>query len=69
MDQCAFGLSVSPGTVSKKPTRLLSNSHDLLRICSRKCTGDHEHLHLVGGARTKASQQYPRDLVAALCQG
>eukprot|EP00959_Pyramimonas_sp_CCMP1952_P415924 8714113-Pyramimonas_sp.AAC.1 len=41
---------------------------ELLHECSRRCTGDHENFQLAGGARTRAAQECPSELVSAICQ-
>ena len=35
---------------------------------ARRCPGDHEHVHLMGG-RASAAQEYPQQLCEAICRG
>ena len=71
-DQCEYGL-MTPGPngepmLAKKPTMWASSSPQMLQRLSRRCKGDHEHQHLVGG-RAKAAENYPLDLVTEILRG
>ena len=68
-DQCIMGLRTKEGHLAKKPTVLVSNSEHLLKPFEpRKCKGDHEHGHLVGG-RAAAAQVWPWDFANRTVQG
>ena len=51
-----------------KPTGMLTNSPHLRKELSRRCRGNHAHVHLVGG-RAAAAQEYPLELCEAICRG
>ena len=51
-----------------RPTGMLTNSRCLRKELSKRCTGGHRHVHLVGG-RASAAQEYPRELCQAICRG
>ena len=69
VDQCTMGLRTKEGYLAKKPTVLVSNSEHLLKpFETRKCKGDHEHGHLVGG-RAAAAQVWPWDFANRMVQG
>ena len=69
---CRFNLrsrdSVGDDGLSKKPTRVLTNLPSLAESINKKCTGDHDHIHLVGG-RAKAAAQYTREFCNAIIDG
>ena len=68
-DQCAAGLSVLSGLLSKKPTCCITNHLGIIRELSKLvCSGDHPHVPLQGGLPAKA-QEYPVGLVSALLDG
>ena len=65
-DQCEYGL-LTPGPKgepmpAKKPTRWMSSSPHMLKRLSRRCQGDHQHQHLVGG-RAKSAENNPIELI------
>ena len=63
-DQCQMGLSVVPGELSQKPTRIATNNPWLaLDVLRAQCDKSHSHRHLIGGLPALA-QEYP----PALCQ-
>ena len=63
-DQCQFGLSVVPGELSQKPTKICTNNPWLaLDLMRAQCDRSHSHRHLIGGLPALA-QEYP----PALCQ-
>ena len=71
-DQCEYGL-LTPNedgipTPAKKPTRWMSSSVHMLRRLSKRCKGDHEHQHLVGG-RAKAAENYSTELITEILRG
>ena len=60
VDMCAFGLSVHPSGLSKKPTRLCSNDLVVLEgLSTYKCTRNHTHVQLQGGLPHKAAVYPP----------
>ena len=70
IDQCFFGLSVSPGTLSRKATGIASNHLGLLqRLSGSQCQGDHEHLRLEGSDLARRARVFPPALVEALLDG
>eukprot|EP00959_Pyramimonas_sp_CCMP1952_P325408 6811026-Pyramimonas_sp.AAC.1 len=70
VDRCRFGSSVSgDGTLSKKPTRLMSNCDAFLdRFAGSRCTGDHWHAHLIGSSMTARSRVYPPKFARAFAE-
>eukprot|EP00435_Cladocopium_sp_Y103_P028304 s1227_g7.t1 len=68
-DQCAAGLSVAAGTLSRKSTGVISNHPGIIAELSKlQCDGEHPHLQLEGGLPLKA-QEYPPGLVKAIIAG
>ena len=71
LHMCAFGLKSwdedGEGLV-KKPTRVLTNLPSIATALSRKCTGDHRHVHLMSG-KAKAAAQYTEDFCSAIIDG
>ena len=71
VDMCDFGLTASDEygeALVRKRTKVLTNSPEVARRIARKCTGDHRHVHLIGG-RAKRAQLYPRAFSQAVCEG
>ena len=71
-DQCEFGLKVrekGKERLVQKKTGFLTNSPEIAKELSRKCSGQHEHLQLKGGNLTKQAQVYPPELCKAICRG
>ena len=61
VDMCVYGMRADTGPVqgiAKKPTKILSNSSEVLKRIPAKCPGDHEHVKLDSG-RAKRCQIYP----------
>ena len=52
----------------KKPTGFMSSSRYIIQELDRKCTGDHDHVPLVGG-RAAGATIYPQALCEAICRG
>ena len=52
----------------KKPTGFMSSSRYIIQELDRKCTGDHDHVPLVGG-RAAGAAIYPQALCEAICRG
>ena len=71
-DQCEYGLltpdSEGRPTPGKKPTRWMSSSAHMLKPLSQRCSGQHEHQHLVGG-RAKAAEDYSVELITEILRG
>ena len=53
----------------KKPTRFLTNSEHIGKALSLRCTGQHRHIELTGGGRTRRSEVYPDALCRAILTG
>ena len=53
----------------KKPTRFLTNSPCIGNALCLKCRGQHRHIELTGGGRTRRSEVYPDDLCRAILNG
>ena len=71
IDMCDFGMTATDElgeALVRKRTKMLTNSPEVARRVARKCTGDHRHVHLVGG-RAKRAQLYPRLFSRAVCEG
>ena len=71
-DQCQYSL-VTPGPdgrpmPAKKPTRWASTSSQMISRLSRRCPGDHEHQHLMGGRAANAAF-YPPELINEILRG
>ena len=67
VDQCAYGLQVGHG-LNKKPTCFITNSYHIACELQRRCPGDHEHEHLMGG-KAAAAAVYPPELCKAIIRG
>ena len=52
----------------KKPTGFMSSSRCIIHELDRKCTGDHDHVPLMGG-RAAGAAIYPQALCEAICRG
>jgi hypothetical protein len=70
--QCMFGqtTSAADGTArpARKATRFLSSAPCILDELGVKCSGDHEHQHLIGGRAAQAAV-YPPELCRAILRG
>ena len=53
---------------AKKPTKWMSSSMAMMRRLIRRCSGLHEHQHLVGG-RAKAAEDYSIELITEILRG
>ena len=51
----------------KKPTGFMSSSRCIIQELDRKCTGDHDHVQLVGG-RAAGAVFYPQSFCEAICR-
>ena len=70
-DQCQYGLMSADGDgpgPAKKATRFLTNSPRISEELSKRCPGNHRHVHLTG-SRAAAAQRYPKGLCEAFCRG
>ena len=68
---CMFGLTAvdAEGEGSaKKPTRVLTNLPSIAAAISRRCSGDHRHVHLISG-KAKAAAKYTEDFCQAIVSG
>ena len=71
VDMCDFGMTATDEfgeALVRKRTKILTNAPEVARRVARKCTGDHRHVHLIGG-RAKRAQLYPRAFSRAVCDG
>ena len=71
-DQCEFGKTVKEKGrehLIQKTTGFLTNSPEIAKELSRRCSGDHQHIQLKGGNLTKQAQVYPPELCKAICRG
>lgn len=68
-DQCMTGLSVKPGTLSRKTTAIVTNHLGIAAELSKfQCDHSHEHLQLQNGLPHKA-QHYPDQMIKAIVKG
>ena len=71
-DLCEYGLETqdAQGTLvpAKKPTGFLTNSWCMADELSKRCSGLHQHQHLMGG-RAAAAAEYSVELCEAMCRG
>lgn len=68
-DQCATGLSVEPGWLSRKSTGIVTNHMGIAAELSEcQCSGDHQHLPLENG-RTSAARIFPEGLIDTILDG
>ncbi|CAK8987801.1 Retrovirus-related Pol polyprotein from transposon RE1 (Retro element 1) (AtRE1) [Includes: Protease RE1 [Durusdinium trenchii] len=63
-----YGLAVKGMAPNKKPTDFMTNGEHTAWALSRRCKGDHQHQHLIGGI-AKFAQKYPRGLCRAMIAG
>ena len=71
-DLCCYDLRQVVGGEEyyiKKPTRFLTNSPFIGESLSLKCQGQHRHIELTGGGRTKRAEVYPDELCRAILTG
>ena len=71
-DQCEFGLTVKAKGIErlvKKATKFLTNSPEIAKELSRRCSHNHDHMQLKGGNYCKQAQRYPPALCDAICRG
>ena len=71
-DMCCYDLRQIVGGEEffvKKPTGFLTNSPCIGNALSLKCHGQHRHIELTGGGRTRRSEVYPDDLCRAILNG
>ena len=65
-DQCCFGLKSQQGQPHQKPTGFLSSSSEIAQQLHRKCQGEHQHEHIIGGHKSRRTQEYPEELRAVI---
>ena len=72
-DMCQYGMEMLDTDGKMKPvrkrTKIMTNSPEIAGSMSKQCPGDHEHVHLEGGARCKRAQIYPKQLCRTVCEG
>ena len=65
-DMCCWGLRATDDKgregLVRKATGWLTNNERLATLLSRRCTGDHQHVSLLGGGRASRAQQYTLEL-------
>ena len=61
-DQCCYGLRGASGLLHRKATGFMTNDENMSRALSRRCDGSHQHEAIIGGNRSRKSQEYPIDL-------
>ena len=67
-DQCMTGLSLKPGTVSRKTTGIITNHAEIaLSLSQFQCDKSHHHLQLQSGLPHKA-RIYPDKMIDVICQ-
>ena len=65
-DQCQYGLRGATGELHRKATGFATNDENIHKVLQRRCDGRREHEHIVGGNRSKKSQEYPPDLIKCI---
>ena len=71
---CQFGMQSHIDRIGgdlglvKKPTGFMTSSRCVLQELGKRCSGDHDHVPLVGG-RDAGAQVYPQALCEAICLG
>eukprot|EP00435_Cladocopium_sp_Y103_P011110 s283_g2.t2 len=65
-DQCLFGLKGVSGELQRKRTGFATNNLEIAKVLNQQCKGQHAHEHIIGGSRSRRSQQYPEDLLHAI---
>ena len=68
-DQCQYGLRGESGELHRKSTGFATNDGNIYEKLQRKCLGDHEHEHIIGGSRSRRSQEYPDELLRSILRG
>lgn len=53
----------------RKPTRFMTNADQAGKELSMRCRGQHRHIELTGGSRTKRAQIFPDKLCRAIASG
>ena len=66
-DLCQYGMKVGGGP-NRKPTMWITNSPEVAKELQKRCTGDHEHVPLMGGKAHEA-EVYPLKLCKAILRG
>ena len=68
LDMCAFGLRGDTG-LRRKPTLILTNIETLVQTLSKRCSQQHAHQPIEGGAVSRASAQCTDAFVDAILKG
>ena len=69
-DQCEFGLADwDTGIPHKKSTGIMTASHVIKTNMNVQCSGNHSHVQLAGGQRTRRAQQWPQPFCQAILDG
>lgn len=67
-DQCQYGLR-GDGGPHRKATGFATNDENIHEKLQRRCRGEHEHEHIIGGTRSKKCQEYPEELLQSILRG
>ena len=65
-DQCQYGLRGDSGELQRKATGFMTNDENIHRVLQRRCNGEHQHDHIIGGNKSKKSQEYPSELIQCI---
>ena len=65
-DQCQYGLRGDSGELQRKATGFMTNDGNIHQVLQRRCNGEHQHDHIIGGNKSKKSQEYPSELIQCI---
>ena len=71
LDQCMYGLVQKVGSETlpaRRATTLMSNMPAVQATLSTRCDGQHRHVVLAGGTRTRETLKYPEKLCEAIVE-
>jgi hypothetical protein len=69
---CRWGMNQedkSGEALVRKRTGFMTNAGEIAKVLEKKCNGDHRHISLEGGNRTKVSEKYPDELCKEVVRG
>ena len=70
LDQCQYGLvDKDTGLPHRKSTGLLCSSSWMKQRLQKLCDGQHAHVHIEGGNKSKSAEQWPYELCYAMACG
>ena len=67
-DMCEFGMNVDGSGLNLKPTGVLTNSEEIFKEMSRRCSQNHQHTPVLHGL-PKLAQKYPVEFCKAMVRG